>query len=100
MSSETDLALSDLKRWRQIRNWSIWTFLPGVLLVSNVLFRLTHVGLSLLIVCACWMFSTGYAVMRVRRWSCPNCGKCLMQKGWFHNDFTSKCLHCGLALKT
>lgn len=25
--------------------------------------------------------------------------KPVMNKGWFHNDFSSKCLHCGLSLK-
>jgi predicted RNA-binding Zn-ribbon protein involved in translation (DUF1610 family) len=35
----------------------------------------------------------------VQRWPCPNCGKPVMRKGWLHNDFSSKCLHCGFSLK-
>jgi len=100
MLSDTDLELAELKYWRRIRNWSMWTFLPGTFLVSNVVFRLTHVGISFLVVCVIWFFAIGYSGRRVRRWPCPNCGKMVMQNGWFHHDFSSKCLHCGLALNT
>jgi predicted RNA-binding Zn-ribbon protein involved in translation (DUF1610 family) len=99
MISEMDLALSNLKRLRRFRNWLIWGFLPGVLLISNLAGRVTHVAYSFFIVCAVWMIGIAYSVRRVRLWPCPNCGKPILQKGWFHNDFSSKCLHCGFSLK-
>jgi predicted RNA-binding Zn-ribbon protein involved in translation (DUF1610 family) len=96
---ESDLGLPGLKRWRLVRNWLIWGFLPGVLLISNLLFRVTQLRYSFLIVVAAWMVTIAYSVRRVQRWPCPNCGKPVMRKGWFHNDFSSKCLHCGFSLK-
>lgn len=98
--SESDLGLSRLKRWRLIRNWLTWGFLPGVLLISDLFLRVSHSQYSLLFVVAAWMVGLAYSARRVRLWPCPSCGKPLMQKGWFHNDFSSKCLHCGLSLKT
>jgi hypothetical protein len=61
IDSEKDLA--EFRRWRSLRNWSIWLFVPGVLLISNVLLRLTHSRYSFLIACAVWMVSTAY-IMR------------------------------------
>ena len=47
------------------------------------------------------LYAQGSSLSKYRKgWPCPNCGKPLMQKAWFHNDFSSKCLHCGLSLKT
>jgi hypothetical protein len=99
MVSDTALKLAELKRWRRIRNWSIWASVPGVLLVSNVLFLLTRLDYSFLIVVAGWMFWIEYAGRRVRLWPCPNCGKEVMRNRKFYNDFSSKCLHCGFSLK-
>jgi hypothetical protein len=95
-----DLALVGLNRWRLVRNWLIWGFLPGVLLISNLFLRVSHFRYSFFIVVAAWVVGTAYAGRRVRLWPCPNCGKPVMQKGWFHNDFSSKCLHCELSLRT
>jgi hypothetical protein len=77
--SEMDLALSNLKRLRHFRNWLIWGFLPGVLLISNLVGRVTHLAYSFFIVCALWMIGIAYSVRRVRLWPCPNCGKPIMQ---------------------
>jgi hypothetical protein len=96
---ESDLGLVGLKRWRLVRNWLIFGFPPGVLLISNLFLRVSHLRYSFLIVAAAWMISTAYVVKRVQRWPCPSCGEPVMQKGWFHNDFSSKCLHCGFSLK-
>ena len=49
MISEMDLALSNLKRLRHFRNWLIWGFLPGVLLISNLVGRVTHLAYSFFI---------------------------------------------------
>jgi predicted RNA-binding Zn-ribbon protein involved in translation (DUF1610 family) len=95
----SDLGLSGLKRWRLVRNWLTWGSLPGVLLISNLFYRVTHLRYSLLIGVAAWMISIAHTVRRVQRWPCPNCGKPVMHKGRFHNDFSSKCLHCGFSLK-
>jgi hypothetical protein len=97
---ESDLGLVGLNRWRLVRNWLIWGFLPGVLLISNLFLRVSHFRYSFFIVVAAWVIGIAYAGRRVRLWPCPNCGKPVMQKGWFHNDFSSKCLHCGLSLRT
>jgi predicted RNA-binding Zn-ribbon protein involved in translation (DUF1610 family) len=96
---ESDLGLVGLKRWRLVRNWLIFGFPPGVLLISNLFLRVSHLRYSFLVVAAGWMISTAYVVKRVQRWPCPSCGEPVMQKGWFHNDFSSKCLHCGFSLK-
>jgi hypothetical protein len=99
MTSESDLALVRLKRWRLLRNWLIWGFLPGILVLSDLLMWVTDLKYSALIVIVVWMIGTVYSARRVQLWPCPNCGKPVMKKGWFHNDFSSKCLHCGLSLK-
>lgn len=31
---------------------------------------------------------------------CPRCGETLFLKGYGHNTFSRKCLHCGLSLRT
>jgi|HubBroStandDraft_4_1064222.scaffolds.fasta_scaffold861344_1 hypothetical protein len=36
---EGDLGLVGLNRWSLVRNWPIWGFLPGVLLISNLFLR-------------------------------------------------------------
>jgi hypothetical protein len=50
--SESDLGLSGLKRWRLVRNWLTWGFLPGVLLISDLFLRVSHSRYSLFIVVA------------------------------------------------
>jgi hypothetical protein len=86
---EGDLGLVGLNRWRLVRNWLVWGFLPGVLLISNLFLRVSHFRYSFFIVVAGWVIGIAYAGRRVRLWPCPNCGKPVMQKGWFHNDFSS-----------
>ncbi len=99
MTSESDLALSRLKHWRLLRNCLIWGFLPGILLLANLLMWIAHLRYSLLIVAGLWVIGFAYTARRVQRWPCPDCGKSVMKKGSFHNDFSSKCLHCGFSLK-
>ena len=86
-NGESVLGLVGLKRWRLVRNWLIFGFPPGVLLISNLFLRVTHLRYSFLIVAVGWMISTAYVVKRVQRWPCPSCGEPVMKKGWFHNDF-------------
>ena len=99
MEEQTRLGLSEFRRWRLTRNLLIWGFVPGVLLASNILSWIAHLRFSFFIVVGIWMLAIAYVGRRVRLWSCPQCGKAVMRKGWFHNDFSPKCLHCGFSLK-
>jgi hypothetical protein len=99
MPTSTDNDLTAFHQWRRLRNWLLWLFLPGVFLISGAILWLTHWGFSLLLGVAAWMVSYAYVAYRVQRWPCPNCGKPVMKKGAFRNDFTSRCLHCGFSLK-
>jgi hypothetical protein len=91
--------IARLNPFRRLRNALIWLFLPGVLLCSAALNWVFHIRYGLFIVFGLWMAATCAAGARMRQWPCPNCGKPVMRKGWFHNDFSGQCLHCGFSLK-
>ena len=99
MPTGSDNDLTVFRRWRRLRNWLTWLFVPGVFLISDVLRWLTRSKYTFAVGCAFWMVGLAYVVYRVQRWPCPNCGKPVMKKGAFRNDFTSRCLHCGFSLK-
>jgi hypothetical protein len=92
--------VSDLvrfQRWRKARNLLFWLFFP-VMVVTSYLFSLVT-RYSPFVIWIAWVVLYLYVAWRVSHWPCPNCGKQVMVKGRFHNDFSSKCLHCGFALK-
>ena len=99
MGEDVVRKMGDLKRWRSTRNWLIWGFVPGILLLSRVFSYVLNPGWSFLFCVALWFGLIAFVGHRVRNWPCPFCGEPVMQKGWFHNDFSSKCLHCGKSLK-
>jgi ribosomal protein S27E len=50
-----------------------------------------------LLVWMAWMVIASNAFMNTR---CPRCAKPLLRTWWYHNAFSRKCLHCGLAIGT
>jgi hypothetical protein len=51
---------------------------------------------------ACLLMGAATAVFaeRCNRFACPRCGKWFSRRGLFHNESTSRCLHCGLKIGT
>jgi hypothetical protein len=48
--------------------------------------------------CLCLAFAVVFGTLVFIR-SCPRCGETLFLKWYWHNVFSSKCLHCGLSLR-
>ena len=43
-----------------------------------------------------WFLLVLVAMGRLQVWHCPRCGERFFMKSFWHNIFTSRCLHCGL----
>ena len=77
--------------------WGLFIgFIPGIQIVNYLFVHVfnwpvgrSYIGLS-------WFIAVAVAMIRHSTWKCPRCRKPFYHKWWYRNDFSTKCLHCGL----
>jgi ferric-dicitrate binding protein FerR (iron transport regulator) len=96
--------------WRRYRRLSraFWIlflfFLPGLAAIDRALRSLRGRQTVILVIALAWMLA--FAVIGYLKWNlrCPRCGELFFhtfddrpwRRGWVHNPFARRCLHCGL----
>jgi hypothetical protein len=88
------------EQWQRYRKtnrafWFVWLgFLPFFVLVSGPVAQWSeNVAGGLLFA---WIFAFFVVGIRAGNFRCPRCGKRFFSTWWYHNGWSSKCLHCGL----
>lgn len=92
------------KDYRKRKNIFILSFLayfPIMILLmylSGYLFGTSKfIGIDLnLVYFVGYLIFFGFCGFRFQLWKCPSCRKSFQSKWWWHNIFSSKCLHCKL----
>jgi len=79
------------------RNFLFWTvfltFIPAGIIAAQ-LARLVDVPEIFGLVIIAWMAAFVITGIFRTMWRCPRCHKPFFRKWWYHNSFTTKCLHC------
>ncbi len=91
--------------WRDFRRrwWLMFGltigFIPGVALLARPLLDRYDSPAVVLVVGVPWMAVWAWANSRLAQFPCPSCGRSFVAKGPRRqgmNQFTSRCVHCGL----
>jgi predicted membrane metal-binding protein len=72
------------------------SYLPGVFLLSLPLEKYFHSDVPMMVIAFSWLFAFLASGWYMNVWICPCCGNPYFKRRWFYNQFTSKCVHCGL----
>src|SRR4051812_17999005 len=88
--------------WHEHRRRDRWVwaaflgYIPGVMLLGTLLGMVFGTEMYLVTAIA-WMIVASIVNLRAATFRCPRCGEQFYSRGLFHNGFTRRCLHCGLA---
>ena len=95
ISTETIEALKKIRRNRRL----LWGGFLGGFLFMVLMVNTGHGDFlgPIAIVYFLGLFVAQFFVFRAK---CPSCGKAFYRLWIFYNPYTSKCLNCGLSLKT
>ncbi len=84
-------------RKRRRAFWIICIFyLPGVFLLGLPLGKHFYSDTPMMIIALVWIAAFLASGWYMNVWICPSCGNPYFKVRWFYNQFTNKCMHCGL----
>jgi hypothetical protein len=86
-----------LRRDSKILWWLLFASLPGIFVVSLLLFygALRQSALLPLVTFA-FVAAIGAVGLRIARFACPRCGKPFFETWYFFQLLRRECVHCGL----
>jgi hypothetical protein len=87
------------KEYRKLRKtvyFILLTYIPAGVLCALINHYLFPFGAITFIVIVTWLIAFAVTVAGLRTWPCPRCDKWFHAKKFWHNEFSGKCLHCGL----
>jgi len=88
--------LEEIRRWRRFV-WIVFSLYIPVVMIIFFVFRSAQLTMGAALG---WMGLCALAGIRASLSRCPRCGKRYHYKRPVSIPWTSKCLHCGLRLKT
>ena len=82
---------------RNIVAWGLFFgIIPGVQILSYPFVRFLNLPNARQFIGLLWFVAVAAALVWHSTWKCPRCRKTFYHKWWYGNDFSTKCLHCGL----
>lgn len=101
MEAQTQIeeGLTRIRRRRELLWLLFFTFLPGTVLVGNLLVRATGWAGGSSAVGYLWMAAIGACIWRVGATRCPQCGERFHETPVLVNPWARRCMHCGLPLR-
>jgi len=91
-------AFQSLKRRRRWLWGLLLTYLPGAGGLAALSLRYGVPRKYEMVAPIAWMIAMSIAGIRHGYFRCPRCGKRCFQRGFFHNAWASRCLHCNMRL--
>src|SRR5437660_11738437 len=97
IGTESDVAvgLDEIRRRRR----TVWLVFFGYVPIVTLIWFATHSDRLAIGAAAVWMALFALVIIRLGVSKCPRCGKRFHQTWYWHNPFTSSCLHSGLKLR-
>lgn len=88
-----------LRRRRLLAIFCFVAWIPVMVAVGPVAERLfgESAAMNIVVSVVTWMLFTSAAFIRMQ---CPHCGRPLLQKGWYGNAFSRRCMSCGIRIGT
>jgi len=88
-------SIKRLRRWL----WGLFlTYLPGAGGLAALSLRHGVPREYEMVAPIAWMIAMAIVGIRHGYFRCPRCGKRCFKRGWFHNAWASRCLHCNVRL--
>lgn len=87
------------KEYRKLRKtvyFILLSYIPAGALCALLNHYLFPFRTITIVVLATWLIAFAVTAVGLTTWPCPRCGNWFHAKKFWHNEFSGKCLHCGL----